>query len=144
MKSSDTATPVRANFTQLVLTLSRLIQELKNELLTTVEHQSGPAEFAANLDKMSVIASEISNNLTILAGIQAFTLFEIEYIMFCDLIVCGSEMASYLSDSKSVSKIMFRHAAHWQKSIKHFKPLLDGIVNPLAAVVAAEGENDYH
>jgi hypothetical protein len=128
MKLSNTATSVRANFTQLVLTLSRLVQELQNELLTTLEHKSDPTELAANLDKLSVTASEISNHLTALAGIQTFTLFEVEYILFCDLIICGSEMASYLSDSKSVSKIMFRHAAHWQKLIKNFKPLLEGVV----------------
>lgn len=128
MKSSNTAPSVRANFTQLVLTLSRLIQELQNELLATIEHRSNPHELAASLDKISVITSEMSNHLTALAGIQAFTLFEIEYILFCDLIICGSEMAAYLANSKSVSKIMFRHAAHWQKLIKHFKPLLEGVI----------------
>ena len=126
MKSPNTQ--VRAKFTQLILTLSRLVQELQNELNVILEHKADFNEFATNLDTISSTVSEISNHLTALSGIQAFMLLEGEYILFCDLLICGSEMAAYLSQSKSIRKSMYRHSSHWQKLVRHFKPMLDGIL----------------
>lgn len=51
-----------------------------------------------------------------------------EYVAFCDLIICGSEMADYLRTTQSVSKKIRKHALYWEKLTQRFKPLIKGIL----------------
>lgn len=69
---------------------------------------------------------QIQTIATQLYTAQTLTLFEQEYIVFCDLIICGCEMATYLSNSPNSSASARRHARYWQKLAKTFKPFLRG------------------
>lgn len=60
-------------------------------------------------------------------------LTEQEYVAFCDLIICGSEMAEYLLTTRRIATPVREHARYWQKLAQKLKPLLHRVqaVSPL-------------
>jgi hypothetical protein len=123
----------RFQFGALTQALSASVEQLQYRL-DRIQIPTNSENSAFQLGLMGEIVKDIEKNVARLTDIQTLTLFDQEYTFFCDLIMCGSEMAKYLSTVSKVSQQARAHANYWRKISQEFKPYLNGIAstaNPL-------------
>ncbi len=109
----------RHNFSHLTQELSIPLQRVHKIML---ENDPSIEQAIQQIEQMKAILNR-------LLTVQTITLFNEEYIHFCDLIICGSEMAQYFIAKPTPSKIFRQHALYWQQLVKEFKPFLKGVLN---------------
>ena len=114
----------RAQFAQLTQELLPPIQRLE-AYLTAVETSKGAQ---MTQDQAVTDIQQLKKIVSKLIASQSVTLCEAEYVLFCDLIICGSEMAAHFADNPNASKTMQKHGQYWQKSVKEFKSFLKEVL----------------
>lgn len=63
-----------------------------------------------------------------MSKLRRYPLNQKEFLHFCDLLICGSEMSEYLIKNQNCSHASKRHAVYWQKLAKEFKPFLKQVL----------------
>lgn len=110
-------------FSHLLQKLLLAVQHLEQHLMT-LQIKKDLLSDQSSLEKTAITGVEIATIVAQLATIQTFTFFEDEVFSFYDLMICGNEMAQYLTSNQNTSKTMRRHAEHWQHLVKEFKTFL--------------------
>lgn len=80
------------------------------------------SEILQQTKQMNDLLDQMQSSLT-------FTLSDEEYLQFCDLIVCSSELAQHILTTQSSTRSAKRHAIYWQKIAKEFKPFLTEVIH---------------
>ncbi len=114
---------VRINFSGLIRTLLSSVRQLQNSLKILQNSENSDAKLTSRLRQMALTTGKMEQMVTHLLTIQTLTLYDQEYTCFCDLIICGSEMAKHLANTKT-SKTMREHARYWQKICIDLKPFI--------------------
>jgi hypothetical protein len=116
---------VRVDFTGLTMALLSSVRQLQHSLKTIQNCEKPDNRLTSRLRRIAHTAGKIEQVVSRLLTIQTLTLYDQEYTRFCDLIICGSEMAKYLTTTQT-SKTMREHAHYWQKICIDLKPFIKG------------------
>lgn len=121
MKGSDSIP--RVQFTEIIEKIQCIHQQLHRSL-KNLEKEVKNEKLRHQLQSTLVCSQQLNTLILEISHIQTFILLKEEYITFCDFIVCGSEMAEYLTEHKLVKKTMRNHARYWLNLVRKFKPFL--------------------
>ena len=117
----------REQFTTIIRELSTLLYQIQDSLQALKENNIAN-EQTVLLKQLLIEINRVSQHVRSLMTLPVVTLFEEEYLDFCDLLICGTEMAEYLEKTRSIRKSAREHAIYWRQLIQKFRPFLQRVL----------------
>lgn len=123
------ATKNRDSFVKNIRKLSGALQRLQDALDALHRDQNLPPASKAEIHQAATSAERICRMIPALLAAHMVTLSEQEYLRFCDLLICGNEMAEYIDAIKNAKTNTRRHVKYWHHVAIEFKPFLEKIAD---------------